>query len=1175
MSRFSDPRFSVERRIQDLQSSLRAAEAVTPSEDFLVATKAIDALVSVCMGTDRLSEPIASVAQCAGSLELLLSRFDQEIGFKIDGAKGVKCLPVLEKLREFLGATSPYVNFVSPTGTGKSMALPVLYLARDVATLAEDNASTLLVMCQPKPVPIRQTQENISKVLSRVTEATRRRIRAHRNVHIAHSAFSKDACSYGQVSGAGPPTAHFVACLPSAALDLFFRLYHSGLLGRTRWIIDEVHERSADVDLLLTYLAVVRVAGQEGDYLPLRKAATPQLPRPPPITEAVVTLMTATPDAAVGALLVKYPPPHHAQYIRNSPPLVTNITIENKNLFPVTSCVSMLQPKGLNKVLEGHCANISATLVCRMVMGAGDHPPPPYSALRKWFDEKDKAAWATLSGQSPRLGHVLAFMAGYKECVGQCKGVAEQFPADPSALFPPHNNAVLPPIIAIRSPSTPDLDLESFRAALVAEIEKTVNTAAEELANDRSPSAPTAASRAFPVGGIVVLMPLVIAGRANECEKDFALSHDALPCEGAGVLLRPDVANDLERVCGSTVRCPIPITIIRVIAATNAVESSVTIPNLSVVVDSGFHKESRYDPVKDLSSLELKPIAQTSVTQRAGRCGRTQEGWVWRVAASGAASDGASAAGTTTPELTVCDMGRLIVRLLCNDVDLASIIPKLPTPIEQSRVDSTYSRLVTAGIVSSSGSRNIITTLGRRVNIYSAAIPTSHAVQLLRSLDRITSDNTLSTLGMKRTAFVESVVLLAAMAHGGQSTFREDMLLEAFAPIADYFCGESDVVTIGGALLRAIPSASSKGFRPSMPAPRGFQKNEFIKIRGYIADAISALVYSSDNKFDTALMPPGVANWYFTNHCSPDADAIEAFPPFFEEDGGEARNSSLWEQVAKSFPRPEAANTMKKRLLRVADGFVTAMFASDNTNIVAFKEALNLSERACLVFSAHVSHGFADSKFKGDPEVKSFGRPLADFPVSFNAMYAIRINRNETATINVVSLLHRVDRPNNASVILSMPAVSPSLAVDVAASAISAISGTAKGGLYPERFRGSNSSQNTVLRVDPSISQMQANNVPPRLLFLQAADNGNARAQCEAVGVGLSQALVRHGCSQILHLVSSDVAVLYSGDVEGSCLVPKCAAVLEAKDGIPDGLYTLPMLRGALGGGEFATEMMH
>lgn len=65
---------------------------------------------------------------------------------------------------------------------------------------------------------------------------------------------------------------------------------------------------------------------------------------------------------------------------------------------------------------------------------------------------------------------------------------------------------------------------------------------------------------------------------------------------------------------------------LRVILATNVAETSLTVPGIRYVIDTGLARISRYLPRQKVERLQVEPIDQSSARQRAGRCGRTMPG---------------------------------------------------------------------------------------------------------------------------------------------------------------------------------------------------------------------------------------------------------------------------------------------------------------------------------------------------------------------------------------------------------------------------------------------------------------------------------------------------------------------------------------------------------------------
>ena len=69
----------------------------------------------------------------------------------------------------------------------------------------------------------------------------------------------------------------------------------------------------------------------------------------------------------------------------------------------------------------------------------------------------------------------------------------------------------------------------------------------------------------------------------------------------------------------------------RIVLATNVAESSVTLPGIRAVIDTGLAREPRFDPNSGFTRLQTVNIAQASAEQRAGRAGRVAPGVAYRL----------------------------------------------------------------------------------------------------------------------------------------------------------------------------------------------------------------------------------------------------------------------------------------------------------------------------------------------------------------------------------------------------------------------------------------------------------------------------------------------------------------------------------------------------------------
>jgi ATP-dependent helicase HrpB len=105
---------------------------------------------------------------------------------------------------------------------------------------------------------------------------------------------------------------------------------------------------------------------------------------------------------------------------------------------------------------------------------------------------------------------------------------------------------------------------------------------------------------------------------------------------------------------------PTPGGLRRVILATNIAETSLTLPGVRVVVDSGLVRRSMFDPVTGMSRLETQRISRASAEQRAGRAGRVAEGVCYRLWSEGSQR---SLAPFTPAEILSADLVPLALEL--------------------------------------------------------------------------------------------------------------------------------------------------------------------------------------------------------------------------------------------------------------------------------------------------------------------------------------------------------------------------------------------------------------------------------------------------------------------------------------------------------------------------------
>ncbi|XP_048779394.2 uncharacterized protein LOC125682846 [Ostrea edulis] len=104
----------------------------------------------------------------------------------------------------------------------------------------------------------------------------------------------------------------------------------------------------------------------------------------------------------------------------------------------------------------------------------------------------------------------------------------------------------------------------------------------------------------------------------------------------------------------------------KIVLATNVAETSVTIPGIKYVIDTGAVKELLYDPKKKVSALRVVKVTKSSADQRKGRAGRTAPGKCYRLYSK---EDYEMMCSTSIPEILKTHLGHAILKLLQLDVD--------------------------------------------------------------------------------------------------------------------------------------------------------------------------------------------------------------------------------------------------------------------------------------------------------------------------------------------------------------------------------------------------------------------------------------------------------------------------------------------------------------------------
>jgi ATP-dependent helicase HrpA len=146
----------------------------------------------------------------------------------------------------------------------------------------------------------------------------------------------------------------------------------------------------------------------------------------------------------------------------------------------------------------------------------------------------------------------------------------------------------------------------------------------------------------------------------------------------------------------------------KIVVATNIAETSLTVPGIRYVVDTGLARISRYSPRTRTKRLPVEPVSQSSANQRKGRCGRVAEGVCIRLYDE---ADFQSRPPYTQPEIQRANLAEVILRMKAFHMGEIETFPFINPPAPQA-IQSGYQLLQELAALDD---RKELTELGRQL----------------------------------------------------------------------------------------------------------------------------------------------------------------------------------------------------------------------------------------------------------------------------------------------------------------------------------------------------------------------------------------------------------------------------------------------------------------------------
>ncbi|HSJ02940.1 MAG TPA: ATP-dependent RNA helicase HrpA [Verrucomicrobium sp.] len=240
----------------------------------------------------------------------------------------------------------------------------------------------------------------------------------------------------------------------------------------------------------------------------------------------------------------------------------------------------------------------------------------------------------------------------------------------------------------------------------------------------------------------------------------------------------------------------------RVVIATNVAETSITIPRIRYVVDTGLARISRYNPRTRTKRLPVEEVSQSSANQRAGRAGRIQDGVCIRLYSQ---EDFEKRPRFTQPEIQRSNLAEVILRMKAFKLGEIETFPFINPPASAS-IRSGYELLHELG----------------------ALDETHEMTGLGRELARLPLDPTLGRMllqAQKEKALAEMLVIAAGLSVPDPRERPEEAKEQAAAAHKAFTCPDSDFLT----LLRIWQAAPDVENR-SNNALRRFCKSHFLSL---------------------------------------------------------------------------------------------------------------------------------------------------------------------------------------------------------------------------------------------------------------------------------------------------------------------------------------------------------
>ena len=211
----------------------------------------------------------------------------------------------------------------------------------------------------------------------------------------------------------------------------------------------------------------------------------------------------------------------------------------------------------------------------------------------------------------------------------------------------------------------------------------------------------------------------------------------------------------------------------RIVLATNVAETSLTVPGIRSVIDTGHARISRYSHRSKIQRLPIEKISQASANQRAGRCGRVAEGICIRLYSE---EDFLARAEFTEPEILRTNLSSVILQMTALKLGDIEDFPFVEPP-EDKMIRDGKNSLLEVNALDKDGK---LTVIGRQL----AKIPTDPKLaRMLLAADKL-------------NCITEVAIIVSALSIQDPREKPADKMQQADSKHAEFKVEDSDFLTI-------------------------------------------------------------------------------------------------------------------------------------------------------------------------------------------------------------------------------------------------------------------------------------------------------------------------------------------------------------------------------------------